>query len=274
MSLLQLPKILLKSKFTKMSLLGTVGGMISRRFFVQKRNRWEKISPDRIETVLEAITAYDIARGAGKLIQGWLEFNTPKITVEQSEKQLKRLLKEMDAEDGNPYEQAKSRLLISKALFYIEGLRWKSCRYEAYQKEVLTLLHKTPVWKTLTRQDIFQAKPFAPEELIGATHRILLTLGVEQLAEYISVVLEKNKLKTELDYMTRLLALTFGIQEFKLFEEVMLQWLADYRDFKLKQVKQQEQWVDTSLSVLSGEAPTKLGLGLLGKVLKKQRPKS
>jgi hypothetical protein len=270
MGLLQLPQMLLKSKLTKMSLLGTVGGMISRRFFVQKRNRWEKISADRIETVLETITAYDIARGSGKLIQGWLEFNTPDLTVEQAEKKLKHLLKEMDLEDDNPYDKSQSRLLVSKVLFYIEGLRWKSCRYEAYQKEVLALLHKTPVWKTLTRQDVFQAKPFTPEELIGATHRILLILGQEKLGSYISAFLEKNKLKTELDYMTRLLALTFGIHDFKLFEEVMLQWLEDYRDFKLKQVKRQEQWVDTSLSVLSGEAPAKLGLGLLGKVLKKQ----
>lgn len=273
MGLLQLPKVLLKSKFTKMSLLGTVGGIISRRFFIQKRNRWEKIALDQIEAVLETITAYDIARGAGKLIQGWFQFNTPNLTVEQVEKQLKRTLKEMDREDDNPYEQAKSRLLVSKALFYAEGLRWKSCRYEQYQKEVLTLLHKTPVWKTLTRQDIFQAKPFTPEELIGATHRLLLTLGQEKTADYIAMQLEKKKLKTELDYMTRLLVLTFGIHDFKLFEEVMLQWLKDYRNFKLKQVKQQEQWVDTSLSVLSGEAPAKLGFGLLGKVLKK-RPKT
>lgn len=270
MGLLQFPKALLKKKLAKMSILATVGGMISRRVFIQKRDRWEKISPDHLESVLDAITAYDMARGAGKLIHGWLRFQQPKLTLEQTEAPLKQMLANMDQTDDSPYERARNRMLVSKVVFYAEGFQWKSCRYERYQQEALTLLKQVPLWKSMNREQVFQAQPFTPEEIIGTTHRMLLMLGGEQLEDYIAGFLKKNRLQTDLDYMTSLLALTLNMPESKQFEKIMLQWLKDYRSFKLNQVNQQEKWVDMSLSAISGEAPAKLGFGLLNRILKRE----
>lgn len=277
MSLLNLPKSLLKKKIAKMSILTTVGGMLSRRFFGRRRAHWERLSGDDLENVLDYITPYDVARGAGKLLAGWLRFKQPKQTVAQAEKHLQALLKEMDQKDDNPRDQARSRLLLSKALFYLEGFRWKTCRYEQYQQQAKDLLQKISGKQTIQTQAVFQASAFTSEELIGTTHRMLLSLsGVKsqdiKLADYMVSVLENKNLKSDVDYMSRLIALTFGLDDEAEFGQLMLQWLKDYRDFKLSQSKQQEHWVDTSLSAISGGLPAEMGWSLLSKIWPRQKP--
>lgn len=267
-------KAFLKRKFSITSVLASAVGMVSRRIFKQKRKQWKASAQDNLETVLDILTAYELARGAGKLMIGCLRFYQPRLEIQELDRRLRRLLAQMDQTDDSPYDRARSRLIASKVLFYAEGFRWKACRYEQYQQDALELLRQIPLWKTLGRKQIFQAQPFAPEEIIGTTHRMLLMLNQDGAAEYIAEFLKKNRLYTDPDYMSRLLALTLNVQNPKQFEQVMLQWLKDYRDFKLKQVNQQEKWMDMSMSVISGEAPSQFGFSLLNGFLKKRtRPR-
>jgi hypothetical protein len=268
MGLLSVFKTLLRKKLSTASMIASVGGMVRRRFFREKRNHWQKMDADQLETVLDILTAYDMARGAGKLITGLLRFSLPRQTLSDLDRQLRQTLEEMDQKDDSLYDRARSRLIASKAMFYAEGLQWKSCRYEWYQQEALDLLQQIPAWKTLGRTQIFQAQPFAPEEIIGTTHRMLLMLGNHQTEDFISAFLKQKRINSDPDYMARLLALTLNVQEPKQFEQVMLQWLKDYRDFKLSQVSRQERWVDMSMSVISGKMPARFGFSLLNGILK------
>lgn len=268
MGLLQLSKkILLNRKLPQTLIITGVGGFISRRFFIQARAKWEKITSENLEMVLDFITPYDVARGAGKLLQGWLLFNHPKMSLAEAEKHLKILLSEMDQKDETLQERARSRLLVSKALFYLEGFRVKSCCYEKYQREARELLRKLPQWKTIENKTVFQAIPFNAEELIGTTHRMLLILSNEKLPDYIAHILSAQQPQSDLEYMVRLIALTFGVQDEQNFGAFMLQWLQDYRDFKLQQSQKQEQQMNQVLSIINGDFPKRMAFGLFKKLL-------
>ncbi|HEY9745105.1 MAG TPA: hypothetical protein V6C99_02680 [Oculatellaceae cyanobacterium] len=268
MGLLSLSGLLSRKKMTKISLMSVIGGVVSRRFFRAKRAKWESIRPDCLESVLDLLTAYDVAHAAGRLLKERLRFEKPALTVEQAECRLRALLAQTDQSDASSYEQARLRLLVSKALFCMEGFQLKACRYEAVQREGLALLRGIPAYNDLDGRRFFRAEPFTPEELIGAAHRCLHLLDDGSTHQFIVWLLQKTP-KSAPDYMMRLLVTTFGVTDAERFEDIMLQWMIDYRNFKLNETKKQEQWVDTSLSIVNGDTPARLAFGALGKFLKR-----
>ena len=183
----------------KSSLFSAVSTVVASNILSHSRKKWEKARSDQEQTLLDQISTYDIAKGAGKLIRGWLRFQDADITTEQAEKKLRKLLKAMDQDDNLPEEKARSRFLASKTLFYLEGFKLSHCRYETYQKEALALLRKNPAHKNLTRGNLFEGKGFLPEDLIATTHRILLTLDDGTLATYIHDTISRPHLQDDAD---------------------------------------------------------------------------
>jgi len=268
MSLLDWPKKMLGGAFSKGSVIATVGGAAAGAVMKRKRKQWEKFRGESLDEVLDCITPYDIARGAGKLLSGWLRFSLPTIDTGMAEKHLRALLAEMDREDANPEDRARSRYILSKAMFYLEGFRLKACRYEALQRESRDYLRKNPVRRNITRREVFLGLPFEAEALIGVSHRILLMLSEGKPKAYLSDVLENGDLRDDADYMARLIAMTYGAPDGETLERLFYIWFEEYRTFKIEQTHRQEAMINTTLSTATGGLPGLLGTNLLGRGLK------
>lgn len=264
MRILDLPRRILGKTVSKGSIFSMISSYAAGKILARSRDKWEKARVQSEQALLEQISTYDIAKGAGKLIRGWILFNQPDLTVKQAEKQLQKLLKEMDQDDNLPEEQARSRFLISKTLFYLEGFKLSHCQYEAYQKAALALLHKNPAHKKLTRGDLFKGKVFLPEDLIATTHRILLMLDDGELAAYIHKIISRPQLRDDADYMAQLIALTLQAED-KALEAAINSWFAEYCEFKLEQLNQHEAMVSTSISTATGGLPATVGMDLLNR---------
>lgn len=265
MGLLDLPKNLLGRAVSKASVFSAVSGFATERILSGNRKRWQQAKARNMEALLEQVSAYDIGRGAGKLLAGWLRYALPEFSLPHAETNLQRLLSDMDQADSLPEEKALSRFIVSKALFLQEGFRLSHCRYEAYQSEALALLRKNPQHKKLSRNDVFLGQPFAPEDVIGATHRMLLMLDDGRLANYIHAQCQSRRLRNDTDYMARLIALTLGCEDEALAPAIS-RWFDAYCDFKIEETRQQEGLINTSISTATGGLPANVGLDLLGRV--------
>lgn len=241
------------------SAVAALGGMAARHILNRQRENWEQADGEHLDTILERITAYDIAQGAGKLLAGALQCEYGQAgdppDLDSIEARLDALIADMDAEDETHFDRARSRYLVSKALFYLEGFRVRHCRYERYQAEACALLQRNPDWQHLSRQDVFLGKPFTPEILIGTTHRLLLLLESPQLYGYLADRLEQTDLRSDLDYMVRLVLVTFGNTDEAELALGIEQWFREYREFKIQQTHQREKTITTSLDAVSGGLP-------------------
>ncbi len=272
MRMMDLPGKILGKTVSKGSLFSILGSYATSQWMVRSRKRWEDAREKRIDALLDEISAYDIGKGAGKLIKGWLSFSCPEASLTDIEKKLKKLLGEMDQEDNLPEEKARSRFLISKALFYVEGFKLSHCRYEVYQKAAWEFLRKNPAHKKLTRNDVFQGKAFLPEDLIATTHRILLTLDDGLLIDFIHRAATKTPLRDEADYMANLIALTLQADKSALGATIDA-WFATYCDFKIDQSHQREAVVNTSITTATGGLPMSVGMELVSRAGKALFPK-
>jgi hypothetical protein len=267
MGILNLPKRLLGKAFSKGTIFSMVSGYAASKIMERNRKRWEAAKQQQVEALLDQITAYDICRGAGKLVAGWLEFEKPNYSLDRAELAVQQLLARMDEDDHLPEEKACSRLLVSKALFRLEGFKLGRCRYESYQKASLGFIRKNPKYRMLTRDELFHGKPFAPEDLIATTHRMLLMLDDGRLATYLDGLFAKREPRDDTDYMAMLIANTLTAREEDL-SEVMSQWFDAYCDFKIDQTHEHEAIINTSLTTATGGLPMEIGMGLLGKAVK------
>lgn len=269
MGLLDLPKKLLGKAVSKASakasIFSAVSGFATEKIMSRNRKRWEQAKVRNMEALLDQVSAYDIGRGAGRLLAGWLRYALPEFSLEHAETHLQRLLADMDQADSLPEEKALSRFIVSKGLFRLEGFKLSHCRYEAYQSEALALLRKNPQYKNLNRNEVFQGQPFAPEDVIATTHRMLLMLDDGRLAGYIHAEGQSQRLRNDTDYMARLIALTLGCEDEALVP-IMSQWFDEYCDFKIEEIHQQEGLINTSICTATSGLPTTVGLDLLGRV--------
>jgi hypothetical protein len=256
-----------KRWISKGSLISGVGSLVASRWIHRDRKRWEKTDTRNGETILDNVKSYDTARGAGRLLAEWLTFTEPNADLDYQELRLQALLKQMDPEDNQAEERAISRLLVSKALFHLEGFKLTVCRYETYQTAARDALRKNPKWRNATRNELFQALPFEPEFLLGTVHRMLLTLDDGQLSAFITFALENLPLRDDSDYLARLIALTLG-EEGEALPRVMDHWFEEYRTFKINQTHRREALVNTSVAVVSGELPSMIGMDLLGRLFR------
>lgn len=264
MGILDFPRNLLGKSLSKGSLFSMVGTYAAGKLMARSREKWEVARRSSQETLLDEISAYDIGKGAGKLIKGWLRFSQAKLTPALAEKRLAALLKEMDAVDSLPEEQARSRFIVAKTLFSVEGFRLSQCRYEAYQKAAWERLRKNPAYKTLTRNDVFQGKPFQPEDLIATTHRMLLMLDDGLLDDYIHRVVSSPTQRDTADYMARLIAVTLEAESDGLGQAIQ-DWFETYCDFKIDQSHQREAMLNTSINTATGGLPATIGLDILNR---------
>jgi hypothetical protein len=267
MGILNLPKRLLGRAFSKGAIFSMVSGYAASKIMERNRKRWEEAKQQQLEALLDQITAYDICRGAGKLLAGWLEFAPKTFSLERAELALQQLLARMDEDDHLPEEKACSRLLASKALFRLEGFKLGRCRYESYQKAALGFIRKNPKYRMLTRDELFHGKPFAPEDLIATTHRMLLMLDDGRLVGYLDGLFAKREPRDDTDYMAMLIADTLTAREEDL-GTVMCQWFDAYCDFKIDQTHEHEAIINTSITTATGGLPMELGMGLLGRAFK------
>jgi hypothetical protein len=278
MRILNLSRTLFGKSLSKGSIFSVLGIIIAGKLLENSRKKWEVAQEKNEDALLAQISAYDMGKGAGKLIKGWLLFNQPGLTVHQAEAQLKTLLKSMDREDHLPHDQARSRFLVSKTLFYMEGFKLSHCHYESYQKAAWELCRKNPAHQKLTRNGAFHGEPFLPEDLIATTHRALLVMDNGKLAQYIQQVVSSPKLRDDADYMAYLIALTLKAEQDKL-DEAINSWFTTYCVFKIDQSHQREAMVSTSIATVTGGLPATLGMDLLGRAGKLlfnqvQKPKS
>jgi len=218
-----------------------------------------------VEALLDEISAYEIGRGAGLLIAEWLDYSSPSFSLAVAEKRLGKLLTAMDKEDDLPEDRARSRFVVSKALFRLEGFKLSHCRYETHQSDAVALLRKNPRFRNLSRNEIFRGTPFLPEDLIATTHRMLLMLDNGRLDEYVQAVLQRQDLKTDADYMAYLIAITLRFQDDALSQAIQ-DWFDVYCDFKIDQTHQQEAIINTSLSAATGGLPATIGMDILNRV--------
>lgn len=266
MRILDLSGNILGKSVSKGSIFSMVGSFAARKILARSRKKWETARQKNEQALLDQISPYDTAKGAGKLLRDWLLFDQPDLSVKQTEKRLQKLLREMDQDDHLPEEQARSRFLVSKTLFCLEGFKLSHCRYEAYQKEALSLLRKNPAHQKLTRGEVFEGKAFLPEDLIATTHRMLLMLDEKgRLDHYLRHVLAHPSLRNDADYMAQLIALTLQAEPAQL-EAAMNSWFDAYCDFKLDQVNQREAMVNTSITTATGGLPAMLGMDVLNRV--------
>ncbi|WP_373531968.1 hypothetical protein [Vampirovibrio sp.] len=268
MRILELSQSLFGKTLSKGSIFSVLGIMVASKLLENSRKKWEVAREKSEETLLAQMSAYDMGKGAGKLMKGWLLFNQPDLTVQQAEAKLQTLLKAMDREDHLPDEQARSRFLVSKTLFFIEGFKLSRCQYEQYQKAAWELSRKNPARQKLTRNDTFHGKPFLPEDLIAITHRALLIMDNGKLARYIHQVINKPTLKDDADHMAYLIALTLNAEPNTLGAAINT-WFASYCDFKIDQSHQREAMVNTSITTVTGGLPASIGMDLLGKAGKR-----
>jgi hypothetical protein len=274
MSLFGLPVVLLRKVLSRNAFLVTAGGFATRTLIKRKRTPWEKAKGKKLEAMLDRITTYEMARGAGKLLTGWLLYDNPELSAAAVDKRFRKLLAEMDKEDGAPEDRARNRFVLSKALFVLEGFHLSKGYYEDYQQQARYLIQKNPKWRTISRQDVFKGKSFEPESIIGATHRILLLLSNRQPYGYLADVLENATLRDDMDFFARLIALTFPAGEGAepvqdadaQLGEAIYRWLEEYRDFKIGQANQQEAMLNTGIAAATGGLPAMAGMDLLGRV--------
>lgn len=267
MGILGWPKNVLKGMVSKSSVMTSLGGFVAGKVMERSRQRWEQTKAKNVEALLDEITAYEIGRGAGLLIADWLEYSIRSFSLPVAEKRLQKLMAVMDKADELPEDRARSRFVISKVLFRLEGFKLSHCRYEAYQGEAVALLRKNPRYRSVTRNELFRGKPFVPEELIATTHRMLLELDNGHLADYIQAVVQRQDLKTDADYMAYLIAITLKFQDDAL-PQAINDWFELYCDFKIAQTHQRESMINTSLSAATGGLPATVGMDLLGRLAK------
>lgn len=267
MGILDLPKSLLGKAISRGAIFSAVGGFAAEHLMERSRKRWQTAKNQSFETLLDQITAYDISRGAGKLLAGWLEFSQPDAGLDAQEIRIQQLLQAMDPDDHLPEELARSRFLVSKTLFRLEGFKLSHCRYETYQNSAMALLRKNPRYKKLTRNEMFKGTPFPPEDLIATTHRMLLMLDDGQLATYINTKALPSKLRDDIDYMARLIAVTLGTTGESL-GTAMAEWLESYCDFKIAQTHERQSIINTSINTATGGLPASIGMDILGRVSK------
>lgn len=265
MGMLDLPKTLLGKAISKGAIFSAVGGYAADRIMERSRKRWQTAKNQSFESLLDQITTYDIGRGAGKLMAGWLEFSQPEAGLDAQEIRLQQLLQAMDPDDTLVEDLARSRFIVSKTLFRLEGFKLNHCRYETYQKSALALLQKNPKYKKLTRNDLFKGSPFPPEDLIATTHRMLLTLDTGRLANYINTMVLPAKLRDDTDYMARLIAVTLGAEE-EALGTAMAEWFEAYCDFKIAQTHERQAMINISINTATGGLPATLGMDILGRV--------
>lgn len=254
------PKNLLKGSFSKGSVFAALGSLAARAVMRRNRKRWESMEP-----VVDQLNAYDIGRGGGKLLQGWLQLKYPAFDVKRHAAHLATLIKSADAVDPTVIDQARNRFIASKALFYMEGFSLKGCQYESFQAEARKLLKKTRQWHNISRHDVFVGRPFEPESLIGATHRmLLLTLesnaDARALRHYLQDVVENGDTRDAVDYMQRLIAVTFEVQGEERFLEVIRAWFEEYRSFEIHRHDRSENLLNTSITTVTGGLPAMLGM--------------
>lgn len=254
----------LKKTLSKGNLFSTISMAIAQRVLRQSRKKWEQARAESEQALLSQISAYEVGRGAGKLLKGWLRFQHPRLNLAQAEGELLPLLTAMDAEDHLPQEQALSRFIVSKTLFSIEGFKLTHCRYESYQQAAMDRLRKNPEQRTLTRSEVFQGSVFLPEDIIATTHRMLLMLDNGRMPHYLQTVLETGPLNDDADYMARLIAVTFRA-EGEALGTAINDWFQRYCDFKIDESHQQEMWVNTSVNAVTGGLPGQVGWDLLGR---------
>jgi hypothetical protein len=254
----------LKKTLSAGSLFSTLSTAIAQRVLSRSRQKWEQARAESEQALLSQISPYEAGRGAGKLLKGWLRFKHPRLSLPQAEGELLPLLTAMDAEDHLPQEQALSRFIVSKALFSIEGFKLTHCRYESYQQAALERLRKNPEQRQLTRHDVFQGSVFLPEEIIAATHRMLLMLDDGRMGHYLGSALQKFPLRDDADYMAQLIAVTFQAEGDALGVAIN-DWFQRYCDFKIEESHQQELWVNTSVNAVTGGLPAQVGWDLLGR---------
>ncbi len=260
------PKNLLKNSLSRGSVFAALGSAAARVMMQRNRKRWESMEP-----LVEQLNSYDMGRGGGKLIQGWLQLKYPAFDVARHAELIDTILKEADTADDSLVDKARNRFLASKALFYMEGFSLRGCRYETLQDAARRLLKHTRQWRDISRRDVFTGKPFEPESLIGATHRFLvLTLesnaDARALRSYLEDVARNGDTRDAVDYMQRLVAVTFGVQEEDAFIEHVRQWFEEYRAFEIARSHQQENIIHTSLTTVTGGLPAMLGWKALGHV--------
>lgn len=272
MGILGWPVGMLKGMVSKGSIMTSVGGFVTGKVMERSRKRWEETKANKVDSLLEDISAYEIGRGAGLLIADWLEYSMRKFSLDLAEKRLQTLLTTMDKEDDLPEDRARSRFVISKALFRLEGFKLSHCRYEAYQGEALALLRKNPRYRSISRNELFRGAPFVPEELIATTHRMLLMLDDGHLAGYIHGAVHRQDLKTEADYMAYLISLTLEFQGDALAPAIA-DWFEKYCDFKIAQTHERESMINTSLNAATGGLPATVGMDLLGRLARKAMKK-
>ncbi|WP_303673422.1 hypothetical protein [Vampirovibrio chlorellavorus] len=254
----------LKKTLSKGNLFSAISTAIAQRILSRSRQKWEQARAESEAALLSQISAYEVGRGAGKLLKGWLRFQHPRLNLAQAEGALLPLLTAMDAEDHLPQEQALSRFIVSKTLFSIEGFKLTHCRYESYQQAALERLRKNPEQRTLTRSEVFQGRVFLPEDIIATTHRMLLLLDNGRMADYLQPFLETGPLNDDADHMARLIAMTFQADDDTLGTAINT-WFQSYCDFKIDESHQQELWVNTSVNAVSGGLPAQVGWDLLGR---------
>lgn len=260
------PKNLLKNSLSRGSVFAALGSAAARVVMQRNRKRWESMEP-----LVEQLNSYDMGRGGGKLIRGWLQLKYPAFDTARHAELLGNILKEADAADDSIADKARNRFLASKALFYMEGFSLKGCRYEAFQASARKLLKQTRQWRDISRREIFTGKPFEPESLIGATHRFLvLTLesnaDARALRNYLADVVENGDTRDAVDYMQRLIAVTFGVQDEDAFIELVRHWFEEYRAHEIARTHQHESLISTSITTVTGGLPAMLGWKAVGHV--------
>lgn len=267
MGLFGIPAAILGTVLTRNVILGTAGGLAAKVLMTRKRRPWEKAKNNN-EAVLDQITTYEMSRGAGKLLTGWLQFENADATAEIADKRFRKLLAAMDKEDGAPEDRARNRFVISKVLFYMEGFHLAKGFYEDYQQQARYLVSKNPKWRDISRQDVFKGKPFEPESIIGATHRILLLLSDGQPWNYLADVVEQGILRDDTDYFARLIALTLpaGKESDAQLADAICQWVEEYCQFKIGQANQQEAMLNTGIAAATGGLPALTGMDILNRV--------
>jgi hypothetical protein len=259
---------MLKGMVSKGAVMSSVGGFVAGKVMDRSRKRWEETKRKKVDALLEEITPYELGRGAGQLLADWLEYSTRSFSLPAAEKTLQHLIKRMDQEDDLPEERARSRYIVSKALFGMEGFRLSHCRYESYQTEAATLLRKNPRFRSISRNEVFRGIAFVPEELIATTHRMLLMLDNGHLAGYVHAVIQRQGLKTDADYMAYLIALTLHFKDDAL-STAIADWFEQYCDFKINQTHEREAMINTSLNAATGGLPASIGMDLLGRLANK-----
>lgn len=255
---------LLKGMVSKGSVMTSVGGFVAGKVMSRSRKRWEETKAKAADSLLDEITPYELGRGAGLLMADYLEYTSRNFSLPIAEKSLQKLLAQMDKEDDLPEERARSRYIVSKALFRLEGFKLTRCRYEVYQTEAVALLRKNPAFRKISRNEVFRGAPFVPEELIATTHRMLLLLDKGQLSAYIHSVVQRQDLQTDTDYMAYLIALTLHF-EGEALSNAIVEWFEQYCDFKITESHQREAMINTSLSAATGGLPATVGMDLLSR---------